>query len=95
VKSIRVNGSVSQREKEFLRLLGDGKTTAEIAEQLKISVKTVQTYCQRLKPKLGAANFQQLTRIAALWRAGVTDISATPIRAVRGNRKRYRRVPVT
>jgi len=40
-----------------MRLFGDGKTAAEIAAKLKISVKTVNEYCARLKKKLDAANF--------------------------------------
>jgi len=52
----------------------DGKTTLEIATKLKISMKTVQAYCGRLKEKLDAANFNRLMRIAVLWRAGVAEI---------------------
>ena len=65
---------LSQRETEVLRLLGDGKTTSEIAAKLKISLKTAQDYCTRLKKKLDAANFSQLLRIAVLWRGGVAEI---------------------
>jgi DNA-binding CsgD family transcriptional regulator len=64
-----------------LRLLGDGKTTAEIAKKLRISMKTVQEYCARLKKKLRAANRNRLIRIAVLWRAGVAEIV---VRGVRG-----------
>ena len=63
-----------------MRLLGDGKTTPEIAAKLKISLKTVQEYCARLKQKLDAANFSQLLRIAILWRAGVAEIVVTGVR---------------
>jgi hypothetical protein len=59
-----------------MRLLGDGKTTLEIAAKLKISMKTVQAYCDRLKQKLDAANRSRLIRIAVLWRAGVAEIVA-------------------
>jgi DNA-binding CsgD family transcriptional regulator len=64
---------------EVLRLLGDGKTTLEIAAKLKIGMKTVQAYCDRLKQTLDAANRNRLIRIAVLWRAGVAEI------VVRGN----------
>jgi DNA-binding CsgD family transcriptional regulator len=64
-----------------MRLLGDGKTTAEIAAKLKISLKTVNEYCARLNQKLDAAKFNQLLRIAVLWRAGVAEIV---VRSVRG-----------
>jgi DNA-binding CsgD family transcriptional regulator len=47
-----------------LWLLGDGKTTPEIAKKLKVSLKTVQQYCARLKQKLDEAKFSRLVRIA-------------------------------
>ena len=74
MNEIYANARLSGRETEVMRLLGDGKTTAEIAKKLKISMKTVQAYCGRLKQKLGAATFIQLIRIAVLWRAGVAEI---------------------
>ena len=61
--------------------MGAGKTTAEIAKKLKLSMKTVQEYCARLKRKLHAANRNQLIRIAVLWRARATKI------VVKGTRK--------
>jgi DNA-binding CsgD family transcriptional regulator len=74
VNQIYVNARLSGRETEVMRLLGDGKTTAEIAAKLKISLKTVNEYCARLKRKLDAPKFNQLIRIAVLWRAGVAEI---------------------
>ena len=65
---IYATATLSQRETEVLRLLGDGKTTFEIAAKLKISLKTVNEYCVRLKKKLDAPKFNQLLRIAVLWR---------------------------
>ena len=58
MKQIHARARLSQCETEVLRLLGDGKTAAEIAKKLKISMKTVQEYCGRLKQKLRAANRQ-------------------------------------
>ena len=81
MKQIYARATLSQRETEVLRLLGDGKTTAEIAAKLKISLKTVQEYCGRLKKKLRAANRNRLIRIAVLWRAGVAEIVVRGIRA--------------
>jgi DNA-binding CsgD family transcriptional regulator len=74
VNQIHANARLSGRETEVLRLLGDGKTTPEIAAKLQISLKTVQQYCARLKTKLDAAKFNQLIRIAVLWRAGVAEV---------------------
>src|SRR5438552_13248291 len=81
VNQIYASAALSRRETEVLRLLGDGKTTAEIAKKLEISLKTVQAYCGRLKQKLRAANRSRLVRIAVLWRAGVAEIV---VRGVRG-----------
>ena len=74
MNQIYASAALSQRETEVLRLLGDGKTTAQIAAKVKISLKTVNEYCARLKKKLDSAKFNQLLRIAVLWRAGVTEI---------------------
>ena len=81
MNQIYANARLSQRETEVLRLLGDGKTTSEIAKKLKISMKTFQSYCDRLKQKLRAANRSRLVPIAVLWRAGVAEII---VRGVRG-----------
>jgi DNA-binding CsgD family transcriptional regulator len=59
---------LSPREIEVTRLLGEGRTTSEIATQLRLNPKTVQTYVSHLKAKLGASNIKQLIRIAVLWR---------------------------
>jgi len=74
VKQIYARATLSRRETEVLRLLGDGKTASEIAAKLKISVKSIQEYCARLQKKLRAANRNRLIRIAVLWRAGVAEI---------------------
>ena len=74
MKQIYARATLSRREMEVLRLLGDGKTASEIAAKLKISLKTVQAFCDRLKQKLRAANRSRLVRIAVLWRAGVAEI---------------------
>ena len=45
--------SLSDREFEVLTLIGTGSTITEIAEQLKLSVKTISTYRTRIMAKLG------------------------------------------
>lgn len=57
--------SLSDRELQVLRLLGTGLGTAEIAAALSLSMKTVGTYRERLKLKLGVDNALQLERRAA------------------------------
>jgi len=81
VNQIYARATLSRRETEVLRLLGNGKTTLEIAAKLKIGIKTVQAYCGRLQKKLRAANRNRLIRIAVLWRADVAEIV---VRGVRG-----------
>jgi len=51
-----------------------------LTKKLKISIKTVQAYCAKLKQKLNAANFNRLVRIAVLWRAGVAEIIVRGVR---------------
>ena len=55
---------LSDRELEVFRLLGKGRGTPQIAENLGISLKTVQAYCGRIKEKLALANATELLREA-------------------------------
>ncbi|HET9977503.1 MAG TPA: response regulator transcription factor [Burkholderiaceae bacterium] len=56
--------ALSTRELEVLRLVADGRSTAEIAQQLHRSVKTIESHKQALKAKLGADSPAQLIRMA-------------------------------
>lgn len=56
--------SLSKRESDVLRLVALGHTNAEIADQLAISVKTVETYRARGMEKLGFSTRAQLVRDA-------------------------------
>lgn len=58
---------LSDREMEVFRLLGQGYETRRVAQSLKVSIKTVQTYCARIKEKLQLANAAELLRDAVLW----------------------------
>lgn len=59
--------SLSDRELEVFELLGQGRGTRQIAEQLRVSVKTVQAYCARMKEKLNLASATELLREAVRW----------------------------
>jgi DNA-binding NarL/FixJ family response regulator len=59
--------SLSDRELEVLQLIGNGQTTAQIADRLCLSVKTVETYREHLKQKLNLADGQKLMRYAIEW----------------------------
>jgi DNA-binding NarL/FixJ family response regulator len=58
---------LSDRELEVFQLLGQGRSTSEIADQLHLSLKTVQAYCVRAKEKLGLTTATELLREAILW----------------------------
>jgi len=52
--------TLSNRELEVFRLLGQGLDTRAIATRLDLSIKTVQSYCARMKEKLDLANATEL-----------------------------------
>jgi DNA-binding NarL/FixJ family response regulator len=55
---------LSQREKQLLRLVAEGRRNKEIAEALKMNVHSVETYRSRLMKKLGCSSTAALTRYA-------------------------------
>ncbi len=55
---------LSQREREVLQLMAEGKTTKQIARQLHISPKTVEGHRLRLMAKLNIDNVAKLTKYA-------------------------------
>lgn len=55
---------LSARELQVLRLLGDGHDSRSIAAELHLSMKTVGTYRERLKLKLGLDSARELERYA-------------------------------
>jgi DNA-binding NarL/FixJ family response regulator len=59
--------SLSDRELEVFDKLGQGISTRQIAEDFRISVKTVQEYCARIKEKLNLNNATELLREAVRW----------------------------
>lgn len=56
--------TLSQREREVLQLVVEGRTSAEIAEKLFLSIKTVKTYRSRLMTKLGIKDIPSLIKFA-------------------------------
>jgi DNA-binding CsgD family transcriptional regulator len=58
---------LSDREFEVLQLLGQGKGTREIAAQLGLSIKTVETHRMRVKSKLKVKTATELVRFAVRW----------------------------
>lgn len=58
---------LSDRELEVFGLIGEGLGTREIAERLSIAVKTVETYREHVKNKLGLESGPELARRAVAW----------------------------
>ena len=55
--------SLTDRQREILQLIAEGKSTKEIASTLFISIKTVEVHRARVMEKLGARNTADLMRI--------------------------------
>ncbi|MEW5789428.1 MAG: response regulator transcription factor [Pseudomonadota bacterium] len=55
---------LTPRERELLLLIGKGRTNAQIAQDLGISIKTVERHRTHLMQKLNARNLVELIRIA-------------------------------
>jgi two-component system response regulator NreC len=62
---------LSRREREVLRLLAQGHSNQQIADEIRLSVKTVETYRTRLSEKLGLKGRAELYRFAA--ESGILD----------------------
>ncbi len=66
-------GSLSNRELNVLLLIGRGLRTREIAEQLHVSVKTIESYRARLKEKMSLRSGPELVRYAVRWAEGMPE----------------------
>jgi DNA-binding NarL/FixJ family response regulator len=58
---------LADRELEVFRLIGQAVKTAEIAERLHLSVKTVETYRDRIRQKLDLSDGTKLGHYATQW----------------------------
>jgi len=58
---------LTTRELDVFRLLGQGMTTRDIAAHLKLGVKTIGTYRERIKTKLDLQNATDLIHSAVRW----------------------------
>ena len=57
-------GNLSARERELVTLIAQGRTNAEIAAELHISVRTVGSHLDRIRDKTGCRRRADLTRLA-------------------------------
>jgi DNA-binding NarL/FixJ family response regulator len=55
---------LSQREREVLQLVVEGKSSAEVGQLLHLSTKTVETYRSRMMHKLGVSDMPSLIKLA-------------------------------
>lgn len=62
---------LTEREDEVVKLIAEGHSSKEIAEQLVISVKTVERHRANILAKLGMRDRTELTRYAI--RAGLIE----------------------
>jgi DNA-binding NarL/FixJ family response regulator len=63
----RPMGNLTDREFEVLQMLGQGKGTSEIAQQLHVSTKTVDAHRANIKRKLNLKTGPELVRYAVRW----------------------------
>jgi len=96
-RSARVSGQVgaehphlvmklTEREREILRWVRDGKSNQAISNELGISALTVKNHVQKILRKLGAANRAQAVAKALMMNVFNTPMSAGPTRSSLGMR---------
>lgn len=64
--------TLTDRELTIFRLIGQGYGTRQIAEQLHLSAKTVESHRANIKEKLDLATGTELVRYACLWVGAAT-----------------------
>jgi len=64
---------LTDRELEVFRLIGEGHSTRQIAEELHLSVKTVESYQAHIKEKLSLRSGRELVQHAIQWAIRETD----------------------
>lgn len=74
--------TLSDRELEIVNLIGHGMLTREIASQLHVSIKTVETHRAHIKDKLNLRNATQLVQFCVRWveenNAGTETMTESP-----------------
>ena len=73
-KNLSVFSALTNREREILQLLAEGKGTREISAGLNVSTKTVETFRRQIMKKLDIHSVAELTKYAI--RAGLTSLDA-------------------
>ena len=65
---------LTAREREVLQMIAEGKSTKEIAGDVEVSVKTIETHRRNIMEKLDLHSIAELTKYAI--REGVTSVNA-------------------
>jgi DNA-binding NarL/FixJ family response regulator len=72
-KQYQSNGpTLSDREREVLQLLAEGKSTKQIALQIHVSAKTIESNRRNIMDKLKISSVAELTKYAV--REGITPL---------------------
>lgn len=66
-QGVQTEEVLTDRELEVFRLIGQGLSTRAIAERMRLGIKTIGTYRDRIKQKLCLKSAVELTRRAVLW----------------------------
>jgi DNA-binding NarL/FixJ family response regulator len=69
---VPISPVLSSREREVLQLLAEGRTVKDIAHELKLSVKTIETHRNHISRKLNTNSMAELTKYAV--REGLTSL---------------------
>lgn len=67
-----VSPALTRREREVLQLIAEGKSTKDIAAQLYVSIKTIETHRKQIMEKVGVSSVAELTKYAI--REGLTSL---------------------
>lgn len=70
---------LTDREREVLQMVAEGKSTKEIASDIHVSVKTVETHRRNIGEKLDLHSVAELTKYAI--REGLTSLDTQPLRS--------------
>jgi DNA-binding NarL/FixJ family response regulator len=64
--------NLTDRELEVFRLIGEGHSTRRIAEELHLSVKTIESHQAHIKEKLALRNARELVQHAIEWSVNIS-----------------------
>jgi len=58
---------LSDRELSVFEMIGRGRSTRQIADELKLEMRTIETYRARIKDKLNLKDANELLQYAIRW----------------------------